>query len=585
MRWLPLFPAMKLKLNPEARAVYRSIREEIKRRLVLPESASLLDEFEPVSDRKEILHRQAYFRENLSMIRPELKDHLSKVKPIKFRRDFLHDRILVVDESELERAEKLGLCEVTTEIEDTEGYPLVLSTIGYGIDVELVPSQIAPELYVLPLWENRETLKALARIGELTGRESVAGEILKALEDLREVIEKRKTLDNLEELVAEKERELNDRISEKLEKFSLTLSGKELLEFLSELKAGNYEAIFSHFGGVEGEILDLINEAENELSERFGVTVELFSREELYPVSVPPERVEILREELEKELKVELYLKSREVLRKIIPLLQRLREELSAVHELDFLQAVKDFAENFTFPEIHTGGIAFINGRHLFIENPQPVSYVVGRKPKGFNVPGSDVVNDEKVVILTGANSGGKTSLLELITQITVLAHMGLPVPAEKAWVEPLDEVFFFRRKRSTYGAGAFETALKSFVRALRGGGRKLILIDEFEAITEPGAAVKIIGELLKVAHERGFYVVIVSHLGEDLKKELSFARVDGIEARGLDENLNLIVDRQPAFGKLGRSTPELIVERLARKKRGKEREIFERILRAFREK
>ncbi|WP_297464124.1 endonuclease MutS2 [Thermococcus sp.] len=576
---------MKLKLNPEARAVYRSIREEIKRRLVLPESASLLDEFEPVSDRKEILHRQAYFRENLSMIRPELKDHLSKVKPIKFRRDFLHDRILVVDESELERAEKLGLCEVTTEIEDTEGYPLVLSTIGYGIDVELVPSQIAPELYVLPLWENRETLKALARIGELTGRESVAGEILKALEDLREVIEKQKTLDNLEELVAEKERELNDRISEKLEKFSLTLSGKELLEFLSELKAGNYEAIFSHFGGVEGEILDLINEAENELSERFGVTVELFSREELYPVSVPPERVEILREELEKELKVELYLKSREVLRKIIPLLQRLREELSAVHELDFLQAVKDFAENFTFPELHDGGMAFINGRHLFIENPQPVSYVVGRKPKGFNVPGSDVVNDEKVVILTGANSGGKTSLLELITQITVLAHMGLPVPAEKAWVEPLDEVFFFRRKRSTYGAGAFETALKSFVRALRGGGRKLILIDEFEAITEPGAAVKIIGELLKVAHERGFHVVIVSHLGEDLKKELSFARVDGIEARGLDENLNLIVDRQPAFGKLGRSTPELIVERLARKKRGKEREIFERILRAFREK
>ena len=575
---------MRLKLNPEAKAAYRSIREEVKRRLVLPESALLLDEFEPVSDRGEILRRQAYFRENLPRIRPELRGYLSKVRPIKFRRDFLHDRILVVDESELERAEKLGLCEMTTEVEDTEGYPLVLSTVGYGIDVELVPSQIAPELYVMPLWENRETLKALAKIGELTGRESVAREILRSLEGLREVMEKRRTLDDLEELIAEKERELNERISEKLEKFSLTLSGRELLEFLSELKAGNYEAIFSHFGEVEGEILDLINEAENELSERLGVTVELFSREELYPVSVPPERVEMLREELEKELKVELYLRSREILEEVMPLLQRLKEELSAVHELDFLQAVKDFAGSFIFPEIHNGGIAFINGRHLFIENPQPVSYVVGKKPEGFDVPGSDVVGDEKVVILTGANSGGKTSLLELITQIILLAHMGLPVPAERAWVEPLDEVFFFRRKRSAYGAGAFETALRSFVRALRGEGRKLILIDEFEAITEPGAAVKIIGELLKVAHERGFHVVIVSHLGEDLKKELPFARVDGIEAQGLDENLNLIVDRQPAFGRLGRSTPELIVERLARKKRGKEREIFERVLRAFRE-
>ncbi|NJE76024.1 endonuclease MutS2 [Thermococcus sp. ES12] len=574
---------MTLKLNPEAKAIYRSIREEIKKRLVLPGSSSFLDMFEPTSDREEILRRQDYLSRNLPKISPELREQVARVKPVKFRRDYLHDRILIVDDDEIERAGELGLCEVSTNPEDSEGYPLVLSTIGYGIDVEPVPSQVAPELYIMPLWENRETLDALARIGELTGEGSVAPEILSKLEKLGEVMERRKLLDSLEELIAERERELNEEIEEKLEKFSLTLSGKELLDFLGELKAGNYEAIFRHFGEVEGEILDLINEAENQLSESLGITVELFSREELYPVTVPPERVEMLREELERELKVELYLKSREVLERIMPLLPRLKEELGRVHELDFLLAVRNFAEGFSFPELWEGGMAFVNGRHIFIENPQPVSYVVGKRPEGFNVSGSENVQDERIVILTGANSGGKTSLLELITQIEILFHMGLPVPAERAWVEPLDELFFFRRKRSAYGAGAFETALRSFVRALKGSGRKLILIDEFEAITEPGAAVKIIGELLKIAHEKGFYVVIVSHLGEDLRKELPFARVDGIEARGLDERLNLIVDRQPVFGKLGRSTPELIVESLARKKRGKEREIFERVLRAFR--
>ena len=87
----------------------------------------------------------------------------------------------------------------------------------------------------------------------------------------------------------------------------------------------------------------------------------------------------------------------------------------------------------------------------------------------------------------------------------------------------------------------------------------------------------------MKIAHEKGFYVVIVSHLGEDLMKILPFARVDGIEAKGLDEHLNLIVDRQPKFGVLGKSTPELIVQRLYHKKRGKEKEIFERVLGAFR--
>ncbi len=573
---------MKLKMNPEARAVYRGIRDEIRKRLVLPGSESILDDFEPVRDVNEILRRQRYLRENLPGVGPELGKILEGVRPIKFRRDYLHDRVLIVDGEELESARNLGLCDVVTSPEEAEGYPLVLSTTGYGIDVDLTPAQIAPELYVIPLWENRGTLKALARIGEMTGSGSVARRILEGLTPLEEVMEKAKLLGELDELIAEKERELNERISERLEKFSLTLSGRELIRFLNELKEGNYEGIFRHFGSIEGEILSMVTEVEGELGEKLGVRVELFSREELYPVSASPEAIDALRNRLEGELKVELYLKSREVLEKIRPLLQGLREELTRVHELDFLQALKDFFRGFSFPEVWDGGVSFINGRHLFIENPQPVSYTVGRVPEEFAIEEARKPEGERVVILTGANSGGKTSMLELMTQIAILAHMGLPVPAERAWVEPLDEVFFFRRKRSAYGAGAFETALRSFVRALKGKGRKLILIDEFEAITEPGAAVKIIGELLKVAYEKGFYVIIVSHLGEDLKKELPFARVDGIEAKGLDENLNLIVDRQPKFGKPGKSTPELIVESLARRRKGKEREIFERVLAAF---
>ena len=574
---------MTLKLNPEAKMVYRTVRNEITRRLILQGSASFLDRFEPTSSAEEILRRQEYLKENLPKVSPQIREYIAQVKPIRFKRDYLHDRILIVDEEELEKAELLGLCDVSTEPVEPHDYALVLSTVGYGIDVELSPPQIAPELYILPLWENRKTLEALARIGELTGRGSVAGKILSELSELEDVMARMELLENLEEIVAEKERELNEKISVKLEQFSLTLTGKELLSFLSGLREGNYETIFKHFRGIESEILDMINEAEEELGKRLGVTVELFSREEIYPIKISPERVEILYTELERELKVELYLKSREVLDRIKPFLPSLREELSRVHELDFLRALKEFTDGFTFPRIWSGGLAFINGRHLFIPTPQPVSYVLGKKPPEFSVKNHEAVKDERVVILTGANSGGKTSLLELITQVVVLAQMGFPVPAEKAWIEPLEEVFFFRRKRSAYGAGAFETALRSFVRAIRKPGRKLILIDEFEAITEPGAAVKIISELLRIAHERGFYVVIVSHLGDDLRKELPFSRIDGIEAKGLDENLHLVVDRQPVFGKIGRSTPELIVERLAKIKRGKEREIFERILKAFR--
>ena len=571
---------MTLRLNAEARAIHRAILNEIRKRLVLKGSQEYLEGLSLTSKTNEILTRQEYFRGKLPDLSPKLKGLIAEVRPIRFKRDYLHDRVLLVDESELEKARSLGLCDVTTDPEEVRSYPLVLSTLGHGIEVELKPLHVAPELYVLPLWRAKETLMALADIGELTDRGSVAGKILSALKEFDEVARKEALVSSLDEILAEKERELNENIAKRLESFSLTLTGRDLLEFLAELREGNYEVIFSRFSDVEEEILGIINEAERELSEKLGVSAEFFPSEDLYPVRIPPERVEELRIYLERELTVERYLKAREIAERIASLIHPLREELKRVYELDFLLAVKEFTEGFTFPELQNGGIAFINGRHLFIENPQPVSYLVGKKPAGFEVPGK--VENENVVILTGANSGGKTSLLELISQIVILTHMGLPVPAERAWVEPLDELFFFRRKRSVYGAGAFETALRSFVRALRGKGRKLILIDEFEAITEPGAAVKIIGELLKVAHKKGFYVVIVTHLGEDLKKELPFARVDGIEAKGLDGNLNLIVDRQPAFGRLGRSTPELIVERLSKKARGKDREIYERILRAF---
>ncbi len=564
-----------MKLNSEARAIYKSIREEIKKRIQLKESLTYLDKFEPTNDKNEILRRQAYFKENLPRIVPELKGILVKIKPIRFKKDFLHDRLLVVDESEIEKAQALGVCEVSTE--PLEGYDLILSTIGIGIDVELSISEVAPELYIMPLWENRETLKALAQIANLLGEKSVAESILKTLGELEEIMKRRELIENLDELIAKEERRLNEKIAEKLEKFSLTLTGKELLDFLKELREGNYDAIFKHFSEIESEILEEINEAKERLSEKLNFTVELFSRENLYPIEVPPESIETLHRELERELKVELYLKSREILDEIKHLIPKLKEEINKAYELEFLRAVKEFTEGFTFPELIEGGIGFINGRHLFIRNPQLVSYAVGKIPIKF-----DGINGERVVILTGANSGGKTSLLELISQIVIFTHMGFPVNAEKAWVEVLDELFFFKRKRAIYGAGAFETALKSFVRALTSDGRKLILIDEFEAITEPGAAVKIIAELLKIAYEKGFYVIIVSHLGEDLKKELPFARVDGIEAQGLDENLNLIVDRQPKFGVLGKSTPELIVEKLYRTKRGKEKKIFERVWRAF---
>ena len=58
--------------------------------------------------------------------------------------------------------------------------------------------------------------------------------------------------------------------------------------------------------------------------------------------------------------------------------------------------------------------------------------------------------------------------------------------------------------------------------------------------------------------------------------------RIDGIEARGLDEDLELVVDRTPIRNHLAQSTPELIVRRLAARAQGPSASIFASLCESF---
>ena len=67
------------------------------------------------------------------------------------------------------------------------------------------------------------------------------------------------------------------------------------------------------------------------------------------------------------------------------------------------------------------------------------------------------------IVLLTGANSGGKTTLLETLAQHTIMAHMGLGVCSTKATIPKTNEIYYFTKKHSL-NAGAFETFITSFI-------------------------------------------------------------------------------------------------------------------------
>ncbi|WP_135303217.1 MutS-related protein [Haloarcula amylovorans] len=206
--------------------------------------------------------------------------------------------------------------------------------------------------------------------------------------------------------------------------------------------------------------------------------------------------------------------------------------------------------------------IAVRNARNLALaDDVQPITYAVGDHTldvERANAPPSG----DRVAVLTGANSGGKTTLLETLCQVQLLAQMGLPVPADAAEVGVVDTVVFHRRHAS-FNAGVLESTLRSVVPPLTGGDRTLMLVDEFEAITEPGSAANLLHGLVTLTVDRDALGVFVTHLAADLEPLPDAARTDGIFAEGLDPDLNLQVDYQPRFGTVGKSTPEFIVSRL----------------------
>jgi dsDNA-specific endonuclease/ATPase MutS2 len=214
-------------------------------------------------------------------------------------------------------------------------------------------------------------------------------------------------------------------------------------------------------------------------------------------------------------------------------------------------------------------------------EAVQPVTYAIGDHTIEFHKANAPPSGD-RVAVLTGANSGGKTTLLETLAQVQLLAQMGLPVPAAQAEIGFVDAIVFHRRHAS-FNAGVLEATLKNVVPPLSQQGHTLMLVDEFEAITEPGSAADLLHGLVTLTVDREALGVFVTHLADDLEPLPEAARVDGIFAEGLTPDLELEVDYQPRFETVGRSTPEFIISRLvANAEDHEERAGFDTLARAI---
>ena len=97
-------------------------------------------------------------------------------------------------------------------------------------------------------------------------------------------------------------------------------------------------------------------------------------------------------------------------------------------------------------------------------------------------------LKEQRALIVTGANQGGKSTFLRSLGIAQVLCQAGMYVPAKKYPLHAYEDIFthFTRREDATMNMGKFEEELKRMEQILRGAKKNtLILLNESFAITK----------------------------------------------------------------------------------------------------
>ncbi len=517
----------------------------------------------------------------------EVLEALSGVEPLETPRDVrIRDRCLATNDVETFSKAQDVVPELSVElVEDARGIAdlargystvIVLDEAFSGIEIDgdvrvrpgvlETPAEIVPERTLGFFARNRSRLRAAAAVHRSAGLEPPCD--LDALEGALDGIEADGTvtgdeqltrleaaIDDLDTAVSMAENVANDRLRAAIEERDVTIEGADLLS-LVERGAGVDSLL-------ERELADEFAESVEAARDRLVDALDLPDHESLArqtfgeEPTFPVEHDERVIERLRGDLTAERDRRSTRLKRELAGELRTMRDPaetlVDAALELDVELAVSRFARDFecTFPTFEGRGVEIEGGRSPLLDVPfesvEPVDYGV-----------------EGVSLLSGVNSGGKTSTLDLLGTIVVLAQMGLPVPAERARLERFEALHYQAKTQGTLDAGAFESTLREFGSLVEGDRTRLVLVDELESITEPGASAVIIAGILEALTDSDSTAVFVSHLAGEIRDVAAIdVSVDGIEAVGLEDG-ELQVNRSPVKDHLARSTPELIVEKLA---------------------
>ncbi len=140
---------------------------------------------------------------------------------------------------------------------------------------------------------------------------------------------------------------------------------------------------------------------------------------------------------------------------------------------LRHMRAMEDKGFPFAFPVLEKeGGLSVRDGYDLSLAQMERTKSIVYNS--------LDLQKDERIMILTGPNQGGKTTFTRMLGQILFFACAGLPVPAAGARLPFVDDIrtHFAREEEAGSQSGRLQeelTRLRPMLRGVRGNSVLLI--------------------------------------------------------------------------------------------------------------
>ncbi len=198
-------------------------------------------------------------------------------------------------------------------------------------------------------------------------------------------------------------------------------------------------------------------------------------------------------------------------LRNIYKNSQALGELLDGLGQLDELLAFIKYADAYgsetVLPQMH-------DGEHHSIKLADAKNPVLGRGNETY--VGNDFAMDsERLVCVTGPNSGGKTAFCKTVTQIQLLAQIGCYVPAQSAVLSVADRIFYQAPEISHLddGEGRFGTELKRTRDIfLASTSKSLVVLDEMAEGTTFEEKMQSSIDVLDGFYRKGNSTILITH-------------------------------------------------------------------------